>query len=159
MMLVKMVWEHYQSLAAELIKHLMDTQYEPDVIVGIARGGLIPMVTLSSHFKTRKVGVIFMQKTASDEAFAYMLPNAICLGHGIPVPINGQKVLLVDNIIQTGQTIRGASEVLTQLGAKEIKTASICSHKGKYEFNHYAPMGVEADDWVEFPWDISPVAS
>lgn len=146
-------WQQYQQLAKSIFNALVKDNYKPDLIVGIARGGLMPMVTISGYYKTRKVGVIFMQKTATDGEYSEMLPEAICHGYGLPFSVADQNVLLVDNIVQSGQTVWQAINMITTLGAKSSRVVSICKHRGTYKFTHYAPLEVKEDDWVVFPWD------
>ena len=153
MSLIQMTWEQYIHRMNQILNHFQERNYRPDIVVGIARGGLLPMVSISGYYKIREVGIVFMRKTATEDAFSPMLPEAVCLGYGIPFSIDGRSILLVDNIIQTGQTVKGASNILLGLGAKSIVIASICKHKGIYDFDYYSPMEVEEDDWVVFPWD------
>lgn len=153
MTLIQISWDSYQNLAKKIVEQLEQENYRPDLIVGIARGGLPPMVTISSYYKIRQVGVVFMQKTATDKEFSSMLPEAICHGYGIPFDVTDKNVLVTDNIVQSGQTLRGALKLVQELGAKSVRSVSICKHKETYEFSHLAPMEVESDDWVVFPWD------
>jgi len=154
--LIHISWNDYLHLAGKIINHLKEEKYGPDGLIGISRGGLTPMVTLSGYFKTRQVGVAFIQKTSSDASFSKMLSKAIVHGYGIPFDVSDKKILIVDNIIQTGQTVGEVIKKMNQFGAYHIKVVSLCKHRNKYDFDHFSPMVVNPDDWIVFPWDVSP---
>jgi len=146
-------WGDFDSLIAAIILELDRAKFIPQVVVGVARGGLPPMASLASALGIRHVGVVFSRKTADDSQFAEMLPRAEFEGLALSGALNGESILLVDNIVQTGQTISNAAQALEHAGAGEQLVASLCSHKQRYSFRHYSPMFVEPDDWVAFPWD------
>lgn len=146
-------WEQYDDLVRVAIKRISADHFKPDVIVGIARGGLPLLTTLSSFFSIREVGVIFVQKTVTDEIFADRFPSAILHGVGLPYPIASRNVLLVDSIIRSGQTMKTSLAVLKELGADSAKVVSLCKQRGMYDFDPFAPLEIEQDDWIVFPWD------
>lgn len=153
MSLIQLDWIQYKGLIKEITAYLALQQFAPEVVIGIARGGLTPMVTLSNYYHTRQTGVVFVQKTANDDKFAEMLPEAVCFGYGIPFPLEGRNVLLVDNVIQSGQTIRAGLKILKDLGASNTQVVSLYIHRQTYEFSPYSPVSVESDAWIVFPWD------
>jgi uncharacterized protein len=146
-------WTDYEELVRKIVAHVEHDHIKPDLIVGIARGGLPLLASTASFFGTRQIGVIFMQKRLTDDVFAERLPKAVCDGVGIPFPIRGRAILLVDDIIRSGQTVAAASNVLLQAGAGVIKVTSIYKESGSYSFSHFSAATVSPDVWIVFPWD------
>jgi hypoxanthine phosphoribosyltransferase len=150
---IKLSWDQYNDLARNLIKHINETNFRPELIIGIARGGLPLLTTIASAFSTREVGVLFIQNTVADEAFSARLPEAVCHGVGIPYQVQDRKVLLVDDIIRSGQSIKQSIKILEELGAKAIKVITLYKQKGEYPFDYYSPVEVKKETWIVFPWD------
>ena len=60
------------------------------------------------------------------------------------------RVLIVDDIIVSGRTIRKAIEKLKEFGASEIKTAALTAHVNSVKTNF---LGLVTDAIIIFPWD------
>lgn len=68
--IIKLTWVDYEHAMKGMVSFLRESGRLPQLIVGIARGGLVPMATLSHRLGVRSVGLILRDKTASDEQFA-----------------------------------------------------------------------------------------
>jgi uncharacterized protein len=151
--IIRLSWDAFNELARASIQQVRDDNFSPEIIVGIARGGLPFLTTVSSGFNVREVGVMFVQKTVSDAEFAERLPAAVLHGIGLPYPVARKNVLLVDDIIRSGQSLSVALKVLQELQAASVKVITLYKQAGMYDFNPYAPVEVGKDDWIIFPWD------
>ncbi len=67
-----------------------------------------------------------------------------------PPQLAGRRVLLVDEICDTGETMRLALAAARDVGPSEIRTATSLVRVGRYEPDYYA---LAAEDTVIFPWD------
>lgn len=61
-------WEQFEAMATQLAADLRS--FRPDLILGIARGGLTLAVTLSHHLGVRRLGVASIHKYVDDSPFA-----------------------------------------------------------------------------------------
>jgi hypothetical protein len=61
-----------------------------------------------------------------------------------------RRVLLVDEICDTGETLRLALAAVRDVGPSQVRTATSLIHKGGYVPDYYA---LEAEGAVIFPWD------
>ena len=64
--------------------------------------------------------------------------------------VRDKKVLLVDDIIVNGETMRMAVDELKRLGAKESRTATIATHHHSVRPDYFA---LSTDALIVWPWD------
>jgi adenine/guanine phosphoribosyltransferase-like PRPP-binding protein len=93
-----------------------------------------------------------MQKTVADRAFSDRLPEARCLGIGVPFALHGKRVLLLDDILRTGHSAKRAAEILGAFGATVVSTCALFAQGDNYPFSYYSPARVDAETWIVFPW-------
>jgi hypoxanthine phosphoribosyltransferase len=70
----------------------------------------------------------------------------------VSVKTRGKRVLIVDEVADTGKSLKMVREHIVQEGAEEVKTATV----------YYKPWSVvrpdyfakETSDWIVFPWEI-----
>jgi hypoxanthine phosphoribosyltransferase len=145
-------WGEYDDFLRSIIQQLRADNVEFEHIIGISRGGLPLTASLAAVFGIREVGVLFMQKTIADRAFSDRLPEAKCLGIGIPFALHGKRVLLLDDILRTGHSAKRAGEILAAFGATVVRTAALFAQSDSYPFSYHAPSRVDAKTWIIFPW-------
>lgn len=88
-------WSEYQSLVNKICRDIGKSNWRPDYVVGITRGGLLPAVMLSHYLDipchTLKVCLRDHEDTESN---LWMAENAF----------DGKNILLVDDINDSGAT-------------------------------------------------------
>ena len=102
------------------------------MVVGIAKGGVIPAVYLSSVFRLD----FFPIKSSSrhNEEITTREPQ----WHVRPGPyVRGKKVLLVDDIRVAGRTFRLANAKLAELVASEVRTVTLAIHSKSWKPNYF----------------------
>jgi hypoxanthine phosphoribosyltransferase len=75
--------------------------------------------------------------------------------------VEGQVVLLADEVHDTGETMQRAKDILLDLGAASVRTAAI-HHKPGPNTTGTVPdfYVVETDGWVHYPWEtIDPAGT
>lgn len=134
-------------------------EYYPDIIISVVRGGMVPSVILSHRLNVRKVLNINVLETVNDEVNADkhepIITNRIDLSE-----ICGKKILLVDDILGTGATIRKVKDEIKKWKPLELKTV-ICvvneENWEKYNNSNYIKeidyIGKIVRGWVIFPWE------
>ncbi|MBO8175020.1 MAG: phosphoribosyltransferase [Thermococcus sp.] len=126
-------------------------EYKPDVIVGIARGGLIPAVRLSHILGDIELKVIDVKFYTDINEHAEM-PK-------ITIPIYGdlkdKRVVIVDDVSDTGKTLEVVINEVKRLGAKEIKVACLAMKPWTSVVPDFYVF--RTDKWIVFPWEEFPV--
>lgn len=121
--------------------------YKPDSIVAIARGGIIPARILSDLLEIEELSFIQMQ-FYTDIAKTRQQP---LLKQSLITQITDKKVLLIDDITDSGKSLQLAKIHLTERGAKTIKTATLYVKPQSAAKPEYFEK--ETSRWVVFPWD------
>ena len=130
-------WEEFGGLMRELALAVARV-CEPDVVVGIARGGAIVGCTLSFLLR-RDFYPIRLQKQG--RAVKVVIP---------PSPdLAGLHVLLVDDFTAAGDTFRIARHELARVGAAQVTEAALVRRVPGYSPRVWA---LEVSDKVRLPW-------
>lgn len=113
---------------------------KPDLIVGIARGGLIPARLLAKYLDVKDVYALTFKKQGSQRV----------LRSEIKESLGGKQILLVEDILESGRSLKTALTYLESLGA-EVKTVSLyLLPQPKIIPDYYIS---KQDKMPIFPWD------
>ena len=113
---------------------------KPDIVIGITRGGLVPARLLSTFLEVKKMHCVSVVK--SDEKRSVVTE--------ITENISGKKVLLVEDMLETGRSLEVAKKYLEEKGAN-VKTA--CLYIVPITENKPDHYLREVDSVLEFPWE------
>jgi len=154
----KRIWQLDRAAfeAAAALIAAAERPHQPDLIVGIDRGGRDLATALSAHLSIPAV-MIRARHNPSDEI---ALPAAGTVTADLS-PLDGReapaRLLVADDIAGSGQTLAAVSGLLAgRFGAARIRTAVLCRNAGSTQ----APGTWVWDvaDWVAFPWEPPPGA-
>jgi len=78
------------------------------------------------------------------------------LAQGLQVDISGKRVLVVDDITDTGQSLKLAVDHIAKQKPKEIKSATLLHITHSKYVPHYYSEEVPEDNWTWFifPWNV-----
>ena len=144
-------WARFGTAARELARLVADDGYAPDVVIAIARGGLTVAGALAYALGVKNCGSMNVEfYTGVDERLdvPVVLPPTLDL-----VDVHGLRVLVADDVADTGHTLRLVREVLVQHVA-EARTAVLYRKPRSVVTPDYAWR--ETDRWVVFPWSAEP---
>lgn len=143
-------WEHFYELARELALNIHKSAYHPDVIVAISRGGCIPARILCDYLDVFDLDVIKIE-----HYHGVHKEKAALLRYPLSADIQGRRVLLVDDVSDTGDSFAVAIQHLTEKSAPAaLKTAAL-HHKSvsSYTPDYYAEL-VQEWRWIIYPWAV-----
>ena len=144
---ITMVYYGYEKFVED-VKQLVriTAEYDPDTLIAIARGGLTLGHAYASATHNRQL------MTINSILYEGEQKGKICEIFNVPELGKAKKVLLLDDIVDTGQTIK---EVLGYLKNHfpdvEFKVASIYYKKTAVIQPDFALY--ETDEWIEFFWE------
>jgi xanthine phosphoribosyltransferase len=116
-------------------------------IIGITRGGLIPAVMLSHRLG---IPMLTYNVTSYKDKKQQEL-NIIQGGDLLDIITHDDKILVVDDICDTGNTIRYMREMLS---GYDITVASIIiKPDSKKDVDYYGAV-INNNTWIKFPWEV-----
>ena len=150
----RLTWEAFGDASRTLAQQIHDDGFEPDVILAIARGGLIVAGALGYALSVKNLYTMNVEYyTGVDERLdvPMILP---------PIPDPGflanADVLIADDVADTGHTLAAVKDFCTGKVA-EVRAAVLYEKPRsvvKCEYQWRA-----TDRWIEFPWSVqAPVA-
>ena len=143
-----MDWDGFQSLAEETARKIVESGYEPDFMVGLARGGWVLSRVLCDY-----VGIKDLMSLKVEHWGVTATPDGKArIKYPFDVDLTGRRVIVVDDITDTGQSLTVATEYVKTLNPLEVRTASLQHITGsKFTPDYY---GDEISwRWVIFPWN------
>ncbi len=148
---VKIVtWEEIVEWTKGLSQKIKNSDWTPDVIVAVARGGYVPARLLCDFLDI--TDLLSVQSQHWTEA-AKAAEKAI-LKYPYKVDMEGKKILVVDDIVDTGETLLLARDYIQrEWKPAEVKVAALqwISPVAKFEPDYYH---IEVKDWTwfQYPW-------
>ncbi|MFW6206563.1 MAG: phosphoribosyltransferase [Gemmatimonadota bacterium] len=141
---LELSWEVFGELCRALAVNVARS-YDPELVVGIAKAGVIPGAVIASILRLDFFSLKITRRSGFEEVQDHprLLSSA-------PPQVRGKRVLIVDEICTTGETLRMALAAVRAEHPTDVKTATSFVKSGYYKPDFYA---VETDATVIFPWD------
>lgn len=140
-------WEEIEMLADRLAQELSDG-YE--VVLVVTRAGVFPASFLSERLGLRNItatSVVFYTELGET------LPEPQFLNFPEPEVLRGKRVLIVDEVWDTGQTMAAVRRRVRQVGGHP--EVAVLHYKPTHTVVDEKPdyWAAETDKWVVYPWD------
>ena len=144
-------WEYIYGRCRAVADQVRRTEFEPEVVVALARGGwfagrclcdFLGLDDLTSLKMEHYVGTA--AKTGEPE-IRYPMPEG---------SVAGKDVLIIDDIADTGGSIERAHEYVTDRDPSDVRTATV-QLLGTSEFEpDYVGEHLDSWTWVVYPWNF-----
>ncbi|WP_104199332.1 phosphoribosyltransferase [Cryobacterium sp. Y29] len=147
-------WTDFAAASRELATRVRGSGFHPDVVIAIARGGLLLAGAVSYALGTKNCGSINVEfYTGIDER----LPEPVLSAPMLDAPaLAGKRVLLVDDVSDSGHTLALVMRLLGET-AIEVRTATLYTKPRTVHVPDFTWR--ETDKWIVFPWSaLAPVA-
>ena len=138
-------------MCTQLITQLYDSGWAPDYIVGVTRGGNVPATILSNMTGIRceavKVALRDGETGKSGDSIDWMARDAN----------EGKKILVVDDINDTGATFQWISDDWKLNGQDNVRFATLTENESSnfenVEYYCDTVNKAEEDVWLVYPWE------
>jgi hypoxanthine phosphoribosyltransferase len=139
-------WKKNYEHLIKLSKKVKESKFKPNIIVGISRGGLIPSRIISDILDNPNLATIRV------EFYKYSKKKLKEpeITQPISTPIDGKKILLIDDVADSGKSLQLVYEHLLKK-AKEIRTLTIFYKPWSCFLPDYYLK--ETGAWIIFPWE------
>lgn len=144
---VSPTWDQMGQYTFHLAKQILDSEEKFDRVVALAKGGWTWARTLVDYLGIDEISSVRFKTyhgiyEASEPQLIQPLTN----------PIGGERILLFDEVIDSGETAKRALEYLRIMGAKSLKTATLCYKPHSKLIPDFFVFSTNA--WVVFPHEI-----
>jgi len=137
-------WEEFHGLCKGLVA--ASASFQPEIILPIGRGGYYPG-TLMAHLLQAEVYPIRLSRRVNN-IIKYKKPRWLLEP---PPLVKGRRVLIVDEISSSGETITLVKDKLAALGAAAVRSAVLYAHTKGVDIPDY--IGLISDALLLNPWD------
>lgn len=135
-------------LSKTLARKIKASGYMPDLIVAIGRGGYVPGRLVSDFLLFSD---LTSMKIEHYTRAADMLEETR-IKFPIPEDISGKKILIVDDVTDTGETFKLAVDYVLSLNATNVRTA-VLQHKICSDFTpDFYAQKILKWRWIIYPW-------
>ncbi len=147
-------WNYAYDLCRDASEEIKAAGFKPEVIVGVSRGGWYLARLLCDFFLLKDLLSLNMEHWG----ITATITGDATLKYGFDDKareiIKGKRVLIADDITDTGDSLKLAVEYVKSLGALDVKTATM-QHKTSSSFvpDFYGEL-ISDWKWVVYPWSI-----
>ncbi|MFC4247440.1 phosphoribosyltransferase [Natribaculum luteum] len=144
-------WEYIYSLCRDVSDDVRRDEFEPDVIVALARGGwfagrcLCDFLGLDDLTSLKMEHYVGTAQKSGEPSVRYPMPEG---------SVAGKDVLIVDDIADTGGSIERAYEYVTDRDAGEVRTATLQLLQTSGFDPDYVGERLEEWAWIVYPWNF-----
>lgn len=140
-------WENLAIDLKSIAAQISLSEWFPDFIVGIKRGGLIP-ATYLSHIMNVPLLVCSCQLRDGNRAVELI---------EITEEIKNKRLLFIDDICDEGDTFKKIADYLQKNKIKNYKTSAIFYNIRQNFIIDYKARKIDRSkdtSWIVFPWEI-----
>jgi uncharacterized protein len=146
-----LTWDDFGRSARELAHEVVASGFVPDVVVAIARGGLVPGGALAYALGVKAVGTLNVEFYTDVDA---RLPDPVVLPPLLDTAaLGGRNALVVDDVADTGETLALVVRLLAPHCAEVRSAVLYAKPRSVIEPDH---VWRRTDRWITFPWSADP---
>ncbi|MFP8889041.1 phosphoribosyltransferase [Natrialbaceae archaeon A-CW2] len=144
-------WEYIYSLCRDVSDDVRSDEFEPDVIVALARGGwfagrcICDFLGLDDLTSLKMEHYVGTAEKSGEPTIRYPMPEG---------SVEGKDVLIIDDIADTGGSIKRAQEYVEQRNAGTVRTATLQLLQTSEFEPDYVGEQLEEWAWVVYPWNF-----
>ena len=146
-----LTWSLFGDATRDLAQTIADSAFEPDIVLAVARGGLTVAGALAYALGVKNCFAMNVEfYTGVDERLdvPVVLPPTLDL-----VDIKGLRVLVADDVADTGQTLALVRNVIAA-HVSEARSAVLYQKSRSVIVPDY--VWKRTDRWINFPWSTQP---
>ena len=140
-------WNEIARKVLILCDQIKKSRFEPDVLVFVLRGGAPVATMVSDCLGVREIAGVRARLYSS----VGKAGDEVKIEQPLTIDIRDKRVLIVDDVADTGKTLDAIFKHLMEKKPKEIRVATI----------HFKPWSIfkpdyfveETDYWIVYPWE------
>ncbi|HEV7949638.1 MAG TPA: phosphoribosyltransferase [Glaciihabitans sp.] len=144
-------WLEFGEAARHLARDVVASDFDPEVVIAIARGGLLLAGAIAYALDVKSCGALNVEfYTGVNERLAapVMLPPMLD-----EISLSGKRVLLVDDVSDSGRTLAMVVKMLGEAGA-DVRSVCLYTKPGTLLVPDFTWRTTSR--WIAFPWSSLP---
>lgn len=144
-------WQEFGDATRELARAVLASGFVPDVVVAVARGGLLPAAAIAYALDVKVMGTLNVEfYTGIDSRLAdpVVLPPLLDTD-----ALVGRRALVVDDVADTGETL---ALVLRLVAAHCAEARSAVLYAKPRSIIDPGLVWRRTGRWITFPWSAQP---
>lgn len=142
-----LTWDGFGDATRELARKIVSDGFAPEIVVAIARGGLLPGGAIAYGLGVKSCGALNVEFYTG---IGTVLDTPVLLSPDLDLPsLAGRRVLLVDDVADSGRTLALAVDLLAAHAA-DVRSVCLYTKPGSIARPDY--VWSETDRWIDFPW-------
>lgn len=148
---VRLTWQDVEKAALHIVRKMQRDGFQPDIIISLARSGLIPAALISYCIGNKQLYTIKadFSKIQSNGKLQDLRSRPV-LSQRIKRSLKGLKILVVDEMTVSGETLKLVSNYLKTKKPKEVRYAVLYKQPWTQFNPHY--YGQLIRQWPLYPW-------
>ena len=144
-------WDKAYRLGRKIARKIKKSGFIPDLVIGVARGGLVPARIVCDFLHQKDLTSLKAEhwgiaSTLGNARIKYPLPEEI--------DISGKRILVVDDVADTGETYQVIVKHILERSPSEVRTA-VLQYKTCSTFKpDYWGEKHDAWKWIIYPWAL-----
>jgi hypoxanthine phosphoribosyltransferase len=144
-------WDRFGNAARDLAQQVVDSGFVPEIVIAVARGGLVPAGSLAYALGTKAAGPRNVEFYTDIEI---TLPDPIVLEPLLDTDaIQGRRLLVVDDVADSGRTLALVMDLLAP-HTPHARSAVLYTKPRTIVQPDYSWR--RTDLWITFPWSSRP---
>lgn len=144
-------WEYVYSLCRTVSEEVRAADFRPDIIVALARGGwfggrcMCDFLGLNDLTSLKMEHYVGAAEKSNEPQIRYPMPEG---------SVKNKDVLIVDDIADTGESLRRAKEHVTGRNPTRVRTATLQLLDTSQFEPDFTGERLEGWTWVVYPWNF-----
>jgi uncharacterized protein len=139
-------YSQFNKLSFQLYCQIKESGFQPDLIIAINRGGAVLARILSDFFDV-KIGAFAISSYAGINE-----QKELVISQALNLVIKNKKILVVDEVCDTGETFKVALKHVEKLEPAQVKTCAIFVKPHSVFQPDF--VAEETDKWLVFPYEV-----
>ena len=147
-------WDYAYNLCRDVSERIKAAGFMPEVIIGVARGGWYLARVLCDFFMVKDLFSLKMEHWGVTATVTGAAELKFGLDSEAQKKLRGRRVLIADDVTDTGDSIKFALEYVRAFEPSDVKTATM-HHKASSSFmpDFYGEFMTEWR-WIIYPWSV-----
>jgi hypothetical protein len=144
-------WEYIYGLCREVSEQVKADNFDPDVVVALARGGwfagrvICDFLGLDDLTSLKMEHYVGTAEKSGEPTVRYPMPEG---------SVEGKDVLIIDDIADTGGSIKRAHEYVNDRDAGQVRTATLQLLQTSEFEPEFVGERLEEWTWMVYPWNF-----